>query len=557
MTQEALLLMSKGDAFLKEGHLQQAQTIYQEVTHRQPDLAEAYFKLAWIADKEGKVLSARKQLNKAHDKDPLNKTYLSSLATLCSKTGKIEEALSLYRNFLKIDQRQDDIYFAYALLLIDSGQFKEAIEALKKSINLNPGKLAYYMKLGELLFHLSRFPEALELYKQAYDKGLQSEGLYLNLAKLYTDFGKQQAAKEVLARGMIFYPRKLSFPYRLQSIDKLSLKEDFYQALAAKEAKIPEQEHFYFHWLLAQHENIKGAPLNEMSHLLKAHEAFKKLGNFKISSEAYTRLIQHLLQLSVHPMPEESLVPDENAAEELAPLSSEASPIFIVGIPRCGSTLLENIICSGPTEIKKGEETGIVFHCASNILNEINETTWERFKAECDAHYQRLGLSNSDSRFTDKSLENIFMIDLLLALYPNAKIIYCDRNPLATIVSILRNNLVSLPWAHDLESILEYVDISLKTIDAAIKKHPERILSIRYETLVAQAEQESKKLMQFCELPWNESCLDVDKRNDTYSKTASHIQVRNEINTDSIELYKQYQNIFKEFEERYAWLKQD
>jgi len=535
--------LSRADTLLSAGQFQQAQNIYLAIIQADPEQAEAYFKLAWIADKEGRSLPAKKYLQKAYDKNPNNKEYLQALCALLSKAGRHSEAVQLCEQYLKIDTKQDDVFFLYATLLIATSQFEAAVKALNTSINLNPGKLPYYMKLGELLFHLGQYKDALALYKSAYDKGLQSEGLYLNLAKLYTDFGQQQAAKDVLAKGMIFYPRKLSFPYRLQSLDKLGLKDDFYQTLMKKEAQIPEQDRFYFHWLLAQHENIQGAPENEMSHLLKAHEAYKKLGNFKLNTETFMQLIRHLHQLS------SSLIP-----EQLTPLSVEASPIFIVGIPRCGSTLVESILCSGPEEVQKGEETGVVFHCATNNLKTVNDKSWEHFKLECDAHFQRLGLSNSGQCFTDKSLENIFMIDLLLALYPNAKIVYCERNPLACSVSILRNNLAVLPWAHDPEAIFNYVDLSLKAIDSAIDKYPGRILRMQYETLAAQPELESKKLMQFCDLPWDESCLNFHKRSDTYSKTASHIQIRKAINTDSIDLYQKYRNVFKAFEPAYPWL---
>lgn len=534
--------MLEADKLLSAGQLQQAQNIYLSIIQTHPQLADAYFKLAWIADKEGKALSAKKYLQKAYDKKP-DKNYLNALCTLLSKTGRQDEALTLCKGYLQKNNKQDDVYFLYASLNIAKNQFEEAISALKASINLNPGKLAYYMKLGELFFHLGRFKDALELYKSAYQKGLQSEGLFLNLAKLYIDFGQPEAARDVLSRGMIFYPRTLSFPYRLQSIDKGALKDDFYASLKSKESTLDANNRFYGYWLLAQQENQKGDCEKEMQYLLEAHKAFKQNAAFKVSTDQFLGIMQQLNKNS-----------EVIAESEFSPLSETVEPIFIVGIPRCGSTLLENIIYSGPTEVPRGEETGVIFHCAANSPQITDEAQWSALKQLCQQHYKRLGLDDSDQHFTDKSLENLFMIGLILTLYPKAKIVYCQRNPLACIVSILRNNLAVLPWAHDLESIFNYVDLCLKVADSAREKYGDRILTLNYEDLVKQPVQTSKQLMEFCQLPWDESCLSAELRQETYSKTASHQQIRKEINTDSIELYRAYQSIFDGFEQRYTWV---
>lgn len=532
----------EADKLLSEGKLQQAQNLYLSIIQSHPELAEAFFKLAWIADKEGKSLAAKKYLQKAYDKDP-KKDYLLALCTLLNKTGRTDEALKLCEKFLQSNTKQDDVFFFYASLNISTKQFEKAISALKASINLNPGKLAYYMKLGELFFHLGRFKDALELYKSAYDKGLQSEGLFLNLAKLYIDFGNPLAAKDVLSRGMIFYPKTLSFPYRLQSIDPSSLKESFFAGLKNKEATLDPKNRFYGYWLLAQHEFSKGDHQSEMHYLLEAHKAVKESTSFKLSSDQFLAVMQQLNQNS------ESI-----AQSGFSPLSDTKEPVFIVGIPRCGSTLLENIIYSGPTEVPKGEETGVIFHYAANSPKINDDEQWTMFKQLCEQHYRRLGLNESDQHFTDKSLENLFMIGLILTMYPKAKIVYCQRNPLACIVSILRNNLAVLPWAHDMESIFKYVDLCLTVIDAAREKYGDRILTLDYDDLVTQPEEISKQLMAFCQLPWDESCLSTELRQEAYSKTASHQQIRKDINTDSVKLYKAYESLFEDFKDRYSWV---
>lgn len=544
MTDSSQELMMQADALLNAGKLQEAQNIYLSISQQPEGAAPALFKLAWIADKEGKPLSAKKYLQKAYDKEPNNKEFLTALSTVLSKNGRNPEAISLYENFLARNPKEDDIYFQLGILQANSQQFPQALKSLNQCINLNPGRLPYYMKLGELLFHLGQFAESLSIYKRAYDKGLQSEGLFMNLAKLSIDFGEVQQAKDVLSRGMIFFPRKLSFPYRLQSIDKHALKPAFYQGLLDNAGQVKTEELFYYYWLLAQHEQLNEAPQAEMAYLIKAHEAFKQNASFKVSADAFLKMMQQLHQNA-----------QAASAASFSAVSDSATPIFIVGVPRCGSTLLETIISSGPSKVAKGEETGIIFHYASTTLNPVNADNWNIFKERCQQHYTQLGLHHSEHGFTDKSLENLLFIDLILALYPKAKIIYCQRNPLACAVSILRNNLSVLPWAHDIESILAYLDLNLKAIATAKAKYTDQILTLDYETLVTDPVSTSKELMEFCELPWDEACLSAQQRQKTFSKTASHQQIRQDIHTNSISLYQQYAAIFSPYAAQYPWIK--
>src|SRR5690606_12044894 len=94
----------------------------------------------------------------------------------------------------------------------------------------------------------------------------------------------------------------------------------------------------------------------------------------------------------------------------------------------------------------------------NNNFTDNDEDIYLGIRDQAKMLYQNANLLKDAQRFTDKSLENIFLIDLILSLYPKAKIVYCERTPLASVVSIMKNNMVTLPWAHDVGDILEYVD---------------------------------------------------------------------------------------------------
>lgn len=543
MSEQIQALMTQGDQYIQGNKLQEAQNCFLNLLAQQPNVSEAYFRLAWIANKQGQVLSARKNLKKAYDLDPHNKNYVLGLVQLYAQTSKLDDALKCLKNYLQSDPEQDDVWFNYACLLAQSNQFNPALDAFRQCIDLKPEQLSYYMKLGELLYNLLKYREALNVYYQALNKGLHSEGLFLNIAKMHVDSGELEEAKAILKKAIDVYPDNLAFAYRLSSMDKQSLNQDLLAYLKSKDKhSLSAENQFYYAWLRAlfafQDKDLQA----ELAFLLEAHKTYQALGNFSESAYAY---ISRLSQLSG------SCANLDRVAVE--PESDSSEPIFIVGIPRCGSTLIESIIGAGPQEIIKGEETGVVFH-ALNKTTQGGTINWDHFKQASRMLYQKYKIPHENLTFTDKSLENIFFIDALLALYPKAKIIYCDRAPLASIVSILKNNMAVLPWAHDLDSIFSYVSAALKAIEFGIEKYPEKILSIKYEDLVTEPEQESKKIMSFCGLPWDESCLAFHEKQGVVSKTASHIQVRKAINKDALTAYQQYRTLFKEYMTRFSWL---
>ena len=127
---------------------------------------------------------------------------------------------------------------------------------------------------------------------------------------------------------------------------------------------------------------------------------------------------------------------------------------------------------------------------------------------------------------TDKSLNNFFYLELINDVYPNAKIINCKRDVLSSIMSIFQNNITELAWVHDLENIFKYFNNYFDIIDNYRKVYPNTIYDLDFEKLVNNPEEESKKLMNFCNLDWDKKCLEFYKRKDLISKTASNIQIR-------------------------------
>ena len=178
-----------------------------------------------------------------------------------------------------------------------------------------------------------------------------------------------------------------------------------------------------------------------------------------------------------------------------------------------------------------------------------------RPKKKINAKYKELGLlkKENDYIFTDKTLDNFFFLGLIKKIFPQAKVINCKRNPLASIISILKNNLGDVAWAHNIEHIFLYFDLYYKKINFFKKIFPNFIYDLQFKNFQNDPENESKKLMKFCNLPWNKKCLEFYKRKDIVSYTASHRQIRNPIYKESIDKHLPYKGLLNRYGNKYNW----
>jgi len=275
----------------------------------------------------------------------------------------------------------------------------------------------------------------------------------------------------------------------------------------------------YGNLLLSKFEQQAGNYEKEFNYLLKGHDYF-----FQSKSIKFEKELKYWFDI----LPRiEKIINLEESNEN----NNHIKPIFIVGLPRCGSTLIEKVITSGTKHISIGEETEIF-----NFL--IHQGSRTKI---LEAYQQRdLIQAASDYTFTDKSLENFFFIKFIKEIFPNAKIINCMRNTLSSIMSILQTNLTEVAWAHDLKHIYQFFDLYHQKIEHFKTTFPNFVYALNYEKFINNPETESKKLMEYCGLPWDKRCLEFYKRKDIVSDTASDVQIRKAVHKYSLDKYLPY-----------------
>ena len=459
----------------------------------------------------------------------LSKTYLQ-------KTVKIQNNFAL-------------AFFSLGNVLVDLKEFNEALICYQKTIELNPNIVSAHNNLGLLYRDMNDFNKAIVCYKKTIEIKPNHYSTHHNLGMIYKELGQFEKSIKSHENAIKYEPHNLMNYHFLCELKKEILTPDLRTKInkILDDKKSTTSNLAYGNFLLSKYERKSKNYEKELTHLIKAHEKF--YNSYKIKFDYGNKFAFD----DVHEINQGAKVNKSNKKNLL-----KISPIFIIGVPRCGSTLVEKIIASGKKIIPIGEETGVIGNYIPNKVVEkqsLNLGDVEKIRKELYKTYHGRGLvsANSSNIFTDKSLDNFFYLELIKEIFPNSKIINCKRNPLSSIISIFQNNLTKLSWAHDINNIFKYFDNCFEIINNYKEIYPNEIYEIELEKLSNNPEHESKKLMKYCELPWDKKCLEFYKRKDLFSKTASNIQIREAIFKQSLDKYSPYKFFLNKYGEKYSW----
>ena len=483
-----------------------------------------------------------------------NQENILKKATILNDKKNYKEAKLILLDLIKIAKNiKIDAKIYYALYLSFKGlkEIKGAKKYLEKCLKVNNNNYITLNNLANIYF------EEGDIFKteKFYLKSLENKDDYLianiNIAIFYQDIGRLEEAKKFYLKAINIAPKQISIYYNLSRIDKKFINKEKIKYLMSlvNNEEIPTIEMGYGYFLLAEYERKQNSIIKDIEYLQKAHHHIFNQ-NLKKNNQSL-----NYWQSIIPKKYNEFIFINENKKTELI----NFEPIFIIGLPRSGSTMVEAILSSGGTVVKNLGET--------NILNGVLVSTHDQFQKEKNTIIdldlinnkvfelmKNKGFLNTKNKiFTEKSLENFFYVELILKIFPKAKFVNTFRNIEDNIFAIFQQALTQLSWTHSMENILKYVDNYLKIIKYFIKKYPDKIFLLDLEELTNKPTETSKKLYSFCNLKWNEAVLDFYKRKDLYVSTASNIQIRNNINKYDYEKYKPYKDLLKRFNHKYDW----
>ena len=439
--------------------------------------------------------------------------------------------------------------------------FMGAEKILQKGLKTEKDKFMIFYFLGLVHFELRNLDKSIQFFEKSINLRPNNISAYLKLAVLYQTMGDTESSKNNYLKSIELDTNQIRSYYGLYQLKPKFLKDEYYDkirniSLTTKENSI---DLAISKFLLSKFEISKKNLKKELTLLEDAHKTiFNANLQYNRESDFYYKKIMQ----KFHNKIEFSNL--DNSVKQ-----KYTKPIFIIGLPRTGSTLIESIISSDNNKYLSFGESSF-FHMGileqikkKNLFNNddyynINNIELD-LKELKDYLYKRYSQFNSsenenEKEIIDKSLDNFFNIETILRVFPDAKIINSTRNIYDNIIAIYEKLLAKLSWAHTIKDILDYIDIYLRIMDYYQKKYPKNIIKISLESLNNDKYIETKKIFEFCDLNWNEEIFEFHKRDDLYIKTSSNVQLRTGIQSYDYDKYKRYYSLFADYKKNYEWL---
>jgi len=436
-------------------------------------------------------------------------------------------------------------------LLIKKKEYNKAFMIFKDILKKNPNDLGANFQLGKINYELNDLNQSIFFFKKCNQIQANTPSILFNLALSLQSIGKINEAKKQYLKLISINPNDVKSYYGLFFLDITNINSNYYNKLQSliNNNKISLFEKSLINFIFSKIEKKNGNLNNEINFLEISHQqCYNSNSTFNNQSDFYYKnIISNFFNRIKF---EKNFIEVENF--------NKNEHIFIVGLPRSGSTLVETILSHNSKSIVSvGEFHGI----NTSILDQISKFIFsQNFKyTDYQLVIDRKIFQNSliekynnfeRSIYLDKSLENFFNIDIILEFFPNAKFIHTFRNYEDSILGIYLSMLPELSWSHNIKNIINYIKNYKRVINYYISKYPDKIIDVDLSKLTNNQESEGKKILEFCNIPVNDNFLNFYKNKKLFNKTNSFLQVRNKIMKYENEKYKRYYYLLKDSNEQ-------
>ena len=426
--------------------------------------------------------------------------------------------------------------------LIKQKKFPQALKLFEYLAKLDPNNQDLNFYLGRIYSELYDFINGIKFYKKYLEFNNNSIPCLLNLAILFLNIGDKKNSEQYFKKLIKINNNYVYAYYGLFSLSEKLLNDKDFNHLkkVLKNRKTNLKDKSIINFLLSKKERKNKNIERELGFLHEYHkQSFDSNILYNKQSQFYYENVlknfYNKINLTNSPKKYENI-----------------KPIFIIGLPRSGSTLIESLLSSGEIKVRTyGECNYFNMAIFDQIKNKIftKEFTINKSAIDIDLNSievsieDRYAINNKQDNnllFLDKSLENIFNIEIILKIFPNAKFIHTKRNIKDAILSIYFSMLPELSWTLSLENINNYINNYQETIFYFKKKFPKKIFEVDLDEFTSNVEKGSKNLFKFCDLKWHDEVLNFYKRKDLFSKTISSSQIRQEISQKHKSSYNKY-----------------
>jgi tetratricopeptide (TPR) repeat protein len=537
-------LNNLGNALRLTGDIEGAMHAYQEALTQRAVYPEVYNNLGTLLQQDRKLEEAEHALRKAIQQNPRYVEAHNNLAQLLFSQKNEVEALRILGEALKFAPKNVQTLLLTAKIQLKRNNLQAAEQAIRlalKEESENPEALTL---LGQVLHETDRYDEAIDVLDRALKKAPESPEALNFYGVALKSVGRLEEARDYILKALRLNDGMYGAYANLNDLVDFSegIGEELFNRMDAifESVKNPEADQF-----LALHFAYAKA-LDDRGQHEKALEHYITGGRMKRAQLDYKEGETHgFFDAIMAAFPKEAF---ENRKFEGL---EDDRPVFIVGMPRSGSTLVEQILSSHPDVYGAGEVKYLAralgqlrdrFPSLPKYPDMVAKITPAQLGIVAKNYQQALSQGAGEAqRITDKLLTNYFFLGLINLMFPNAKVIHTQRDPVDTCLSGFTKLFKDdMPHSYDLGELGRYYGKYRELMKHWEKVLPEGFLTtVLYEDVVADTEKEAKRLIDFLGLPWNDKCVDFHK-SDRPVKTASVAQVRKPIYKTSVQRWKKY-----------------
>jgi tetratricopeptide (TPR) repeat protein len=465
--------------------------------------------------------------------------YAYILSEVLVAAGRTDEALGLAIAAMDAAPQNPHFTAHYASCLLDQGRFDEALAQADACLGNNPPKASTCHILGVVYTGCGELDKALDVSQRAVTLAPDDMNLQFNLATGLRSAGRLEEAEAIYDKLIANNPRDWELYRNRADLRRQTTERNH---IAQLEEMLPQAKGN------ARGEvQLHGALAKELSDLGDYSRSFAHL---RKSADLRRRLLKYDVAGDVETMQALATAFDHGVLSTPGGLANCEEPIFIVGLPRTGSTLLERMLGSHSDVFAAGELQNFAIELVKlakstfageqlHKLSLVNKSTQLDFSALGANYLESTRPRTGNTRFfIDKMPLNFLYTGLIRLALPNARIIHLTRHPMDACYAIYKTPFdQAYPYSYDLQDLGRYYIAYRQLMDHWHAVLPGAVLDVAYEDLVNDPERELRHVLEFCKLDWQPACLNFHE-NRTPTNTASAAQVRQPVYTSSVAKWK-------------------
>ncbi len=528
-------------AHFRAGRWAEAKNLCAKTLSAEPRNVMALHLLGILHCQEGDVAKGAELIGKAVRLRPDNPVAQYDLGQTQFAQGRLEDAAAAFGQALALKPDFAEAHNSLGNTRKNQGRLADAVTAYRHAVEVNPDFPEAHNNLGNALQELGKLDQAIASYHRALSiKPDYAEAQY-NLGIALKNLGKLDQAIASYHRALSIKPDYAEAYRHLASVKNFSEYDNDIKIMEDAYAMpgLGDQQRMHLAFGLGKSFEDLGQYEKAFGFYLTGNAI--KRGTYEFSIESVEKNFEHLKKVFVR---------DFFDRHQGAGWPDE-TPIFILGMPRSGTTLVEQILASHP----KVHGAGEVDHLHRIVASYFTEIDDARFaESLCQAstgdflgaggeYINKIRECADSAEFITDKMLNFRLIGMIKLMLPNAKIIHCRRDSLDTCLSIFKHyfSVDGHYYAYDLDELGRYYNLYRDLMNHWYSVLPDFIYDIHYEDVVADQEKQSRALLAYCGLEWDDACLEF-YRTDRPIFTASAAQIRRPIYTDSVRSWERYEN---------------